>query len=485
MVIVLRVSTLVAWPAAAVCVLATARVPAWWRAWAGRTLTRAAHQRAHAWLLTETRSGRAAADVPVAVPVLGVHVQRRSLLVRVLLLAPLALARWVIGTFAVLAAFAVWMCRVFAVRHPRWLRRLQWRLQALCGDIDAYVLLLVPRRPRLPEVDPRLAPGGVALQDHPPLPPWSRRMGRLSIVLDAVAGVVVVGGVAGLAVALGADLDDDQVVVLGLDLLIQTLAPAMGFLLAASQAPLTVAQLGLHVLRPLRSAALAFGLIASYAVLLLSFALLATPFAAEAAAEGGGIIPDDSGLAWTIVFIGLATVIAPVFEEAFYRGVMFQALRARRGTWTAAVVSSIAFAAAHLEFAPVALINRALIGIGLCYLFARTGRLLPGMFAHSINNALVVPLTIGWTWQVPIVVVVSLVLVWALAWLASRLKGEWDPFKRAARTGGPAGAVPIAVAAVPMALPPAPGPGPGRLPWRDPAPPPRKLWSDWNEDADE
>lgn len=444
MLLALRLACLLAWPVAAAWVLLVARAPPWWRTLADRTLVRATRQRAHAWLLSDVRAGRTPHPVAVTVPDRGPHIRRRSLLARILLAPALALQRWIIGGFAVTAAVAAWLCLVLGRRHPAGIRALQHRLLALCGDLDTYVLLLVPTRPRLPEVDPRLAPGGVAFEDHPPLPPWPRRTGRLAVGVDFVCGLVVVGAAAGALTGAGADLDSDPGAVLGLDLLIQTLAPLMGFYLAASEAPLTVAQLGLHVLRPWRSAGLAVRLIGAYAVLLGTLGVLALPLAGDSS-DGGGLVPDGSGTAWTIVFIGLATVIAPVLEETFYRGIMFQALRAGRGTWTAAVISSIAFACAHLEFSPVALLDRSLIGIGLCYLFARTGRLLPGMFAHSINNAIVTPLAVGWTWQVPIVLVVSLLLVLLLATLAGRLRGAWDPTGLTGRaTGGAAvgGAVP-------------------------------------------
>lgn len=440
----LRLACLLAWPVAAAWVLLVARAPPWWRSLAGRTLRRATRQRAHAWLLSDVRAGRTPHPVPVAVPDLGPRIRRRSLLARIALSPVLFLQRWIMGGFALTAAVGAWLCLVLARRHPARIRALQYRLLALCGDLDTYALLLVPARPRLPEVDPRLAPGGVAYEDHPPLPPWPRRTGRLAVGVDFVCGLVVVGAAAGALTGAGADLDRDPGAVLALDLLIQTLAPLMGFYLAASEAPLTVAQVGLHVLRPWRSAGLAFRLIGAYVVLLASLGALAAPLAGDSS-DGGGLIPDGSGTVWTIVFIGLATVIAPVLEETFYRGIMFQALRAGRGTWTAAVISSFAFACAHLDFSPIALLDRSLIGIGLCYLFARTGRLLPGMFAHSINNAVVTPLAVGWTWQVPIVVVVSLLLVLLLATLAGRRRGAWDPTGRAGRVSGGAavtGAVP-------------------------------------------
>jgi membrane protease YdiL (CAAX protease family) len=422
----LRIATALLWPVAAVCVLTVARVPAWWRALAGRTLLRAARQRAHAWLLSDVRAAeRAAAALPVTVPDLGRGLRRRSLLARIVLAPGYGVIRWVLGTFAVLFAMAAWVTLVVARRHPPRLRAAQFRVLALCGDIDAYLLLLVPARPHWPEPDPRLAPAGAPGPDHVPLPPWSRRTGRLAVGLDLFCGVVVIGFAYGILDAVGVNPDDSLGALLALDLLIQTLAPLMGFYLAASEAPLTVAQLGLGVLRPRRSLGAAALLIAAYPVVALSLGALTVPFLADT--NGSRIVPDGSGPGWTIVFLALATVIAPVFEETFYRGIMFQALRAGRGTWTAAVVSSVFFALAHLDFNPVAIADRSLIGIGLCYLFARTGRLLPGMLAHSMNNAIVLPLSIGWTWQVPIVIVASLVGVMLVAALVSSRRGTWDP----------------------------------------------------------
>ncbi len=442
--VLLRVATLLLWPVAALAVLAVARVPRWWRALAGRTLTRAVRQRAHAWLLTDVRSGarapRPLVRLPVGVPDLGPRLPRRSLLARLVLLLPYAVGRWVLGCFAACFATLAWLALVLARRHPPRLRAVQFRVLALCGDIDAYLLLLVPARPRLPEPDPRLAAAGTPTPDHGPLPPWSRRTGRLAIGVDLFCGLVVVGFVSGALDGAGVDVSESLVAILALDLLIQTLAPLMGFYLAASEAPLTVRQLGLHALRPWRSLAAAGALLAAYPVIALSLGALSIPFVAMTSADNG-LVPDGTGTAWTLVFLAFATVVAPVFEETFYRGIMFQALRTGRGTWAAAVISSVFFAIAHLEFDPLALADRTLIGIGLCYLFARTGRLLPGMFAHSINNAIVTPLAVGWTWQVPFVVVGSLVAVLALAALVSRRRGTWDPVGLGGAGAGPVVAV--------------------------------------------
>jgi membrane protease YdiL (CAAX protease family) len=54
-------------------------------------------------------------------------------------------------------------------------------------------------------------------------------------------------------------------------------------------------------------------------------------------------------------------------------------------------VSASGSGAAHLEFSPVIFADRLIAGFVWCLVYARTGRLLPGMMAHAANNAVVAP----------------------------------------------------------------------------------------------
>lgn len=420
-VLLLRVLAGLLLPVAWLSVVTFGRPPRWWRRFAWRVTRRGARTRAYAWLLTDVAPRRPAPSLVVHEPPATPFRRRTSVL------WPLGVPWWLLlryltGVLAWLLATASWLCRISVARHPERLRAAQWTLQAFATDLDCRVLLLVPGRVRLPEPDPRLRVGAApdALGDHAPLPPFTRRLGWIAIAVDLVGGLLV----SSLFYGSGGDAEDIVVVIFVADVAIQVLGPYLGIYLASQTGPLSVAQFGLHVLRPLRSLGWAVTLIALYAVLLLALLLLVLPFAAD---DGGGIVPDGASTAWTIAFVGLGTVVAPMFEEFFYRGFMFQALRQGRGTWAAAGISSFAFAAAHFEFSPFALADRALIGIGLCWLFARTGRLLPGMFAHSINNAIVIPLVIGWDWQIAIVLPASLAVIALIAAVVSHRRGEWAP----------------------------------------------------------
>jgi membrane protease YdiL (CAAX protease family) len=111
-----------------------------------------------------------------------------------------------------------------------------------------------------------------------------------------------------------------------------------------------------------------------------------------------------------LVFVAvLVCVIAPMAEEFFFRGFLFGALRGYLKLWPAALITGLVFGLIHfkLEFlAPLAV-----LGVALCLLYAQTGSLLPCIALHSLNNSLAFGVTQGWTWQIPLLMVVSLAIL--------------------------------------------------------------------------
>lgn len=90
--------------------------------------------------------------------------------------------------------------------------------------------------------------------------------------------------------------------------------------------------------------------------------------------------PERTAAAW------LAHVaFAPLFEELLYRERLLPALRARLGAPLALVLSSAAFAAAHLEAWSV--LTTFGVGLALGGLFLATGRVGPCIAAHAGLNA--------------------------------------------------------------------------------------------------
>lgn len=95
-----------------------------------------------------------------------------------------------------------------------------------------------------------------------------------------------------------------------------------------------------------------------------------------------GVARDPGALA----LAGLAAVImAPLAEEIFYRGLLFGGFL-KWGFWPAAVVSSAIFSAVHLD--PGSVVPFLGVGIGLCWVYWRGGRLWDAIAFHCFFNSI-------------------------------------------------------------------------------------------------
>jgi membrane protease YdiL (CAAX protease family) len=82
--------------------------------------------------------------------------------------------------------------------------------------------------------------------------------------------------------------------------------------------------------------------------------------------------------------LGVA-VIAPLAEEIFFRGYVFNAYLAAKGPRTAYLGSALVFASVHLL--PTLLPTFFLIGLVLAFIYRRTGSIVAPIVAHTINNS--------------------------------------------------------------------------------------------------
>lgn len=79
-------------------------------------------------------------------------------------------------------------------------------------------------------------------------------------------------------------------------------------------------------------------------------------------------------------------ILAPLAEEALFRGLLFGGIRARWGSTLATVLSAVIFGAAHMNvslFLPLAV-----AGLLLAMLYGRSGSLWPSTVAHATLNGL-------------------------------------------------------------------------------------------------
>jgi uncharacterized protein len=155
----------------------------------------------------------------------------------------------------------------------------------------------------------------------------------------------------------------------------------------------------------------AFAIVLSFAVNPLSaFVLERLGYSTESTVqrpfmEGlAGWVRESPGLAVTAILL-VVVVFGPAVEELVFRGVVFNGLY-RLGSWFStrsigaespamprgktifvfsALASSVLFALLHLE--PVLLPTLLILAMILCYLFQRTGSLLPCFVAHATFNS--------------------------------------------------------------------------------------------------
>lgn len=77
-------------------------------------------------------------------------------------------------------------------------------------------------------------------------------------------------------------------------------------------------------------------------------------------------------------------VVAPFAEETLFRGLVFGGLTRWMPPWAAAAISALLFAVSHGlgVLAPIFV-----LGLGLAYVYARTGTIWAAMLAHALVNA--------------------------------------------------------------------------------------------------
>lgn len=124
-------------------------------------------------------------------------------------------------------------------------------------------------------------------------------------------------------------------------------------------------------------------LIASYAIILIHNLILV---ALKIDTQGSEILELFASLESPAWFFFVGAVLAPIVEEIFFRGFLFQGFRQKYGWVTAALLSSAIFAAAHLDL--VALIPTFILGCLLAYVYHRSNSVWPAVILHVLVNSL-------------------------------------------------------------------------------------------------
>jgi membrane protease YdiL (CAAX protease family) len=84
-------------------------------------------------------------------------------------------------------------------------------------------------------------------------------------------------------------------------------------------------------------------------------------------------------------FMLVGVIFAPMVEELFFRGFLFQGFRSQYGWLKGALLSSLIFGAAHLD--PAAFLPTAILGFLLAYMYHRTNSVWLPILLHVLVNA--------------------------------------------------------------------------------------------------
>lgn len=87
-----------------------------------------------------------------------------------------------------------------------------------------------------------------------------------------------------------------------------------------------------------------------------------------------------------VLFVLLAVIIAPLFEEIFFRGFLFRALASSWGWLPGAAVSAAVFGIAHAQ--PDVFIPLFTLGLVLAWVYKRTGSLWTSISLHALFNGI-------------------------------------------------------------------------------------------------
>jgi uncharacterized protein len=275
---------------------------------------------------------------------------------------------------------------------------------------------IAPERPDGVERPERPAP-----PDRPRWKPWTAWVALIGGIAGALMGALFIGVIAVIAGA-GAGADTPAVSISATFVQDGCLVASALLFAGLAGRPLPQ-QFGLRPTRLLPA-------IGWMAAAFVSFYVVTAAWVAIAGAN-----PDDDQLTKqlgvdrsTVAMLAVAllvSVVAPVCEEFFFRGYFYGALRNWRGMWPAAIITGLVFGAIHAGSADIAfLLPLGFFGFVLCLLRERTGSLYPCMALHCANNSLAFGVSQHWSWQIPVLFVVSLSIITAVALV---VRGAWAP----------------------------------------------------------
>ena len=212
----------------------------------------------------------------------------------------------------------------------------------------------------------------------------------------AAAFLVVIGGIIGLAEVVDVSGWGEHVILLIATLALQGVMILSVWIFAVRPSGGRWASLGFRQIRPISTTLIAIAGITACQALVVGYVQLVDWL------EIDFLVPRNPFESWDIDPISFAiialsaVIIAPLFEEVFFRGFMYQAFRKTMAFWPAAILTSLVFGIAHID--PAIIIPIALVGMILLGIYRWTGNLWSSIITHAGYNAIAVTALAVQTW---------------------------------------------------------------------------------------
>lgn len=280
-----------------------------------------------------------------------------------------------------------------------------------------------PIQPGAPPADPERPEGlgPAAPVGEQRWKPWSAWVALLAGFAGALFGGVIVALV---AAAFGADLKHAPPSVQIISTIVQDLSLVLAALAFANMvARPRPWQFSLR--RPVRGWPALGWFVLAYVAFITFSAVWITALGLENTKD---TLPEDLGAkdsdAALLAVAFLVCVVAPVCEEFFFRGFFFRAMSNWRGIWPAAVITGLVFGGIHALGSPIGfLLPLAFLGFVLCLLTYKTRSLYPAIVLHCCNNSIAYGSSVGWGWQTPVALAVSLAIIFTALFVVRRIAG--------------------------------------------------------------
>lgn len=245
---------------------------------------------------------------------------------------------------------------------------------------------------RIPRDPPRTTTGGGWLQ----LPVWA----PFAAMIGAVVAILLVGAIAGMIYWVANPDADRSVTPDGLLIGLTVVQDALlvGAAVYVVAAILKRATPWMFGLREVSIPTALKWMIAAYAAYWAVNVVLLSIFGEPPEQDLVRDLKEQQDLAILIGFAALTCLVAPLAEELFFRGFMFSVLAGRLGVWWGALITGLVFGLIHLPGAPaLGVAVLCVFGVVLCFLYYKTGSIIPCMALHAFNNSV----SFGFTKSLP------------------------------------------------------------------------------------